>query len=211
MSGAGMLVPPDIGRWQSGNTGIEFVHRRQGARPGPQVLITALMHGNEACGAIVLDRLLDTELLPARGILTLAFANVAAYARIDPLHPDQGRYIDEDMNRLWSSERLDGVGSSVELACARLLRPLADAADYLLDLHSMMDGRTPLALAGTNAKGLRLARRVGYPATVVADPGHAGGVRLRYYDGFGEAAAEKAALLVECGQHFAPESAAVAF
>ena len=36
-------------------------------------------------------------------------------------------------------------------------------------------------------------------------------MRLRDYDGFGEAAAEKTALLVECGQHFAPESAAVAF
>jgi predicted deacylase len=211
MNSATTLVPPDIGRWRSGNSGIEFVHRRQGAGPGPQVLITALMHGNEACGAIALERLLDAALKPARGTLTLAFANVAANARIDPLHPDQGRYVDEDMNRLWSSEWLDGPGTSVELARARLLRPLADAADYILDLHSMMDGRTPLALAGTTAKGLRLARRVGYPETVVADPGHAGGVRLRDYDGFGEAAAEKAALLVECGQHFAPESAAVAF
>ncbi|MGO8865442.1 MAG: succinylglutamate desuccinylase/aspartoacylase family protein [Alphaproteobacteria bacterium] len=211
MSPPARLSPPDIARWQSGNAGIEYVHRRQGREAGPHVLMTALMHGNEACGAAALDRLLAAALAPSRGTLTLAFANVAAYARIDPKRPDQGRFVDEDMNRLWSKDKLDGPQGSVELARARALRPLADAADYLLDLHSMMDGTAALALSGAAAKGLHLARRVGYPATVVADAGHAGGVRLRDYDGFGAATGEKAALLVECGQHFDAASAAVAF
>ncbi|HXQ65781.1 MAG TPA: succinylglutamate desuccinylase/aspartoacylase family protein [Alphaproteobacteria bacterium] len=211
MSPPARLSPQDIARWRSGNAGIDYVHRRQGCRAGPHVLMTALMHGNEACGAAALDRLLASALAPSRGTLTLAFANVAAYARIDPKRPDQGRFVDEDMNRLWSKDKLDGPQQSSELARARELRPLADAADYLLDLHSMMDGTTALALSGAAAKGLRLARRVGYPATVVADAGHAGGVRLRDYDGFGAATGEKAALLVECGQHFEAHSAAVAF
>ena len=210
MSDKGPLTPPDIERWRRGDSGIEFVHRLSGPRPGPNALITALMHGNEACGAVALLRLLETPPALECGSLTLAFANVAAYARIDRRRPEEGRFVDEDMNRLWTRERLEGQAKSVELARARLLRPFADAADYLLDLHSMMEGRIPLALAGTARKGMRLARRVGFPATVVADPGHAGGVRLRDYDGFGEEAGEKAALLVECGQHFARESAEVA-
>ncbi|MFI4987451.1 MAG: succinylglutamate desuccinylase/aspartoacylase family protein, partial [Alphaproteobacteria bacterium] len=205
------LIPPEIERWRQGNVGIEFVHRREAATAGPRVLVTAIVHGNEACGAAALDRLLAAGFTPRRGSATLAFANAAAYARIDPRHQDRGRFVDEDMNRVWSPARLEGREHSLELARARLLRPLVDAADYLLDLHSMTESDTPLALSGMTAKGMRLARRVGYPATVVADPGHAGGVRLRDYGAFGEAGGERAALLVECGRHFDAQSAEVAF
>ncbi len=211
MTASGALHPPEIERWREGNLGVAFAHRREAAAPGPHLLVTALMHGNEACGAVALDRLLASAFIPRRGTLTLAFANLAAFAHIDPEQPDRGRFVDEDMNRLWSPKRLDGPERSVELARARLLRPLADAADYLLDLHSMTEGDIPLALAGTAAKGMRLAERVGYPAVVVADPGHAGGVRLRDYGAFGAPRGTKAALLVECGQHFDARSAAVAW
>lgn len=205
------LIPPDSARWRAGNTGVEFVHRRDSGKPGSHVLIAALMHGNEACGAIALDRLLARGFMPSRGVLTLAFLNVAAYAHIDPARPERGRFIDEDMNRLWSPERLDGPDQTVELRRARVLRPFVDAADYLLDLHSMTEGETPLMLCGMTEKGIALARQVGFPATVVADPGHAGGVRLRDYGPFGAAAGEKTALLVECGAHFSALSAEVAF
>ncbi len=205
------LAPPDIARWRLGNTGVDFVHRRESGRAGPRVLVTALLHGNEACGAAALDRLLGCGFVPSRGLLTLAFANTAAYGLIDPARPERGRYVDEDMNRLWSPARLDGPGFSVELARARTLRVFAEEADHLLDLHSMSEGEAPLALCGATEKGRRFARRVGYPATVVSDPGHAGGVRLRDYGRFGKAAGEAAALLVECGTHFSRASAEVAF
>jgi succinylglutamate desuccinylase len=208
---AASLTPPDIARWRVGNTGIDYVHRLNGGKPGPSILITALMHGNEACGAVALDRLLSNALKPTRGTLTLAFLNVGAFAKIDPHRPDQGRFIDEDMNRVWSADKLDGSGKTVELERARAVRPIADTSDHLLDLHSMTEGAVPLALSGTTVKGMQLARRVRYPAIVVADPGHASGVRLRDYADFGEPGAEKSALLVECGQHFAAASAEVAF
>ena len=211
MRGIDTLAPPDLARWRQANTGVEFVHRRESGRAGPRVLVTALVHGNEPCGAAALDRLLASGFVPSRGTLTLAFANVAAYGRIDPARPDQGRYVDEDMNRLWSPTRLDGPGLSLELERARVLRPFADEADHLLDLHSMTEDNAPLALCGATAKGWRLAQRVGYPATVVADPGHAGGVRLRDYGRFGQAEREEVALLVECGTHFSGASAEVAF
>jgi predicted deacylase len=211
MSTPTLLAPPNIARWRDGNLGIEFAHRRGSGELGPHALITALMHGNEACGAVALDRLLAAEFSPARGALTLAFLNVAAFRRIDPRKQDQGRFVDEDMNRVWSRARLDGPGHTVELERARQVRPLVDAADFLLDLHSMTEGTVPLALCGTTDKGARFARQVGFPATIVADPGHAGGVRLRDYDAFGQEARGKAALLVECGLHFDARSAEVAF
>ncbi|MEO8754290.1 MAG: succinylglutamate desuccinylase, partial [Casimicrobiaceae bacterium] len=74
---------PDLGRWQAGNMGIPYVWRFAGARPGPRVTIQALTHGNEVCGAIALDWLLRAGFRPARGTLTLIFANAEAYQTFD--------------------------------------------------------------------------------------------------------------------------------
>jgi predicted deacylase len=204
------LVAPDIARWRNGNTGIAYVHSFEAARGGPHVLVTGLVHGNEICGAIALDRLLGDGLRPARGRLTFAFVNVAAYQRFDPGDPNASRYVDEDFNRLWSPDVLDGPRASVELERARELRPLVDSADLLLDLHSLQHDHDPLLLCGRLEKGRALARRVGYPAIVIADAGHAAGTRLRDYGGFGDPQSAKNALLVECGQHWVRGSDAVA-
>lgn len=81
------LQAPDISRWKTGNAGVDWVHVRDSGRAGPQVMVQALTHGNEICGAIALDWLLAQGLAPARGRLTLAFGNVEAYARFDPVRP----------------------------------------------------------------------------------------------------------------------------
>jgi predicted deacylase len=51
------LTPPDLSPYREGNTGIEYVTSFVAGEPGPHVLITALTHGNEICGAITLDKL----------------------------------------------------------------------------------------------------------------------------------------------------------
>jgi hypothetical protein len=85
-----------------------------------------------------------------------------------------------------------------------------DRADALLDLHSMTDPCPPLALAGPRDKGLALARAVGVPEHIVIDGGHAAGKRLRDYAFFDDPADPRAALLVECGQHWERDAPAVA-
>lgn len=204
------LAAPDIGRWRAGTAGIPFVHSFEAARPGRHVLITGLVHGNEICGAIALDRLLDDRLRPVRGRLSLAFVNVAAYQCFDPADPMASRYLDEDFNRLWSAEVLDGPRTSLELIRARALRPLVDSAELLLDIHSLQQGNDAILLSGPLEKGRSLARRVGWPATVIADRGHAAGVRLRDYAAFADPASDRNALLVECGQHWRAGTEAVA-
>ena len=47
-----------IERWRDGGTGVDFVHAWDTGKPGPRVMIQALTHGNEICGAIALERLL---------------------------------------------------------------------------------------------------------------------------------------------------------
>jgi predicted deacylase len=204
------LTAPDISDWRQGNVGIDYAWRIDSGKPGPNVLVTASVHGNELCGVIALDFLRRENIRPTNGALTLAVCNWRAYQRFDPANPTVSRFVDEDFNRVWGEDVLDGTRDSVETRRARELRPLVDQADFLLDIHSMQRRSPPLMLCGPLEKGRRFALEVGYPATIVSDQGHAAGKRMRDYGGFGEPASPKNALLVECGQHWEAASADVA-
>ena len=204
------LEPPDIARYRAGNCGIEYVSTFDSGKAGPHLMLTALTHGNEICGAIALDWLLRREVRPGAGRLTLAFVNVAAYARFDRKDPRASRCVDEDFNRLWSAEVLDGARDSVELRRARELRPLVDSVDFLLDIHSMQHATPPLMICGMTRKARELAMRLGTPMHLVCDAGHAAGRRMRDYGAFGDSASRKSALLIECGQHWERASATIA-
>lgn len=204
------LPAPDIERWRAGNTGVPFFTTFDSGVPGPHVMVTAVTHGNELCGAIVLDDFLAAGPRPRAGRLTLGFCNVAAYLSFDRAYPSLSRFVDEDMNRVWDRGTLDGPRSTVELARARAIRPLLDTADLLLDIHSMSNPVEPLMLAGSCDKGVELARRVGTPASIVVDAGHAAGARMRDYDFFAQPGDPRASLLLEAGQHWAADTLPVA-
>ncbi|WGS54164.1 M14 family metallopeptidase [Paraburkholderia sp. D15] len=194
---------PDISVHRQSASGIDYVHTFDSGAPGPHVMINALTHGNEVCGAIVVDELLKRALRPRRGRLTLSFANVAAYRSFDPAKPDAARFVDQDFNRVWTAATLDDAArTSSELVRAREMRPVVDSVDLLLDLHSMHEKSKPLIVAGPLAKGSELATQLGTPATVICDEGHPEGRRMRDYEGFGDPSSPKNALLIECGQHW---------
>ncbi|MGZ5035517.1 MAG: M14 family metallopeptidase [Usitatibacter sp.] len=205
------LKAPDIEPHRRSATGTEFVHTFSSDVPGPHVMVNALTHGNEICGAIVVDRLLREGVRPTRGALTLAFANVEAFSRFDPRNPYATRFVDEDFNRLWTPEILDSGRDSVELRRARALRPFVEKADYLLDIHSMLEASPPVMICGPLEKGIRLAFDVGIPVHIVSDTGHSNGTRMRDFGGFGDPASAKNALLVECGQHWERNAERVAW
>jgi predicted deacylase len=73
------VLPRDLSPYREGNTGISYVHRFESGRPGPQVLVNALTHGNEFCGMVAACHLLDSGVRPKAGTLTVSVANVAAY------------------------------------------------------------------------------------------------------------------------------------
>ncbi len=200
----------DLSPHAAGNTGIPYVHSFDGPQPGPHVMIVALVHGNETCGAIALDYLLRKGIRPSHGRLTLCFANVDAFERQDRDKPGAARFVDEDMNRLWDHATLGGPGDSSELRRARALAPIVETADFLLDLHSMQMRGSPLVLAGAHKKGRAFARRLELNAPIVVDHGHSAGTRLRDFSGFADAGDPRTALLVECGQHQDGESVTVA-
>ncbi len=204
------LEAPDIRPHSGGNCGIDYVSTFDSGKAGPHLMLAALTHGNELCGAIALDWLLREGVRPLAGRLTLVFVNVAAYARFDRDNPSASRFVDEDFNRVWSQQVLDGGRDSVELRRARELRPLVDSVDALLDIHSMQHATPPLAICGMTRKARELALSLGTPAHLVCDAGHAAGRRMRDYGDFGDEASPKNALLIECGQHWERASATVA-
>lgn len=207
-----LLPAPDLSPWRAGNTRVEGVWRFEGARPGPKVAIAALIHGNELCGAWAVAGLLEQlarGLRVRRGQLTLALCNLAAFDRFDPCAPDASRFVEEDLNRQWSLERMASA-SSLERRRAAQLRPWLEDADLLLDLHSMHEPGSPLLLTGTLPRHVTLARRLGLGGHVVIDAGHADGTRLRDFGAFGEPRGSAQSLLIECGYHGDPHSRRVA-
>ena len=196
------LLPPDISAYRLGNSGVEYITTFDSGKPGPHVMVNAVTHGNELCGAIAVDRLFKMNARPTRGKLSLGFANVAAFQSFNPVLPHASRFVDEDFNRVWTPAVLDGPRQSAELSRARLMRPVIDQVDFLLDIHSMHDPHGPVMISGPLDKGIALSRQIGVPEFIVADAGHANGTRMRDYGGFGDPASGKAAVLIECGQHW---------
>ena len=204
------LRPPDISPWRHSATGVDYVHVFDSGRPGPNVMVQALTHGNELCGAIALAWLLGLGVRPRSGKLTLAFANVEAFARFDPADPNASRCIDEDYNRVWGDEALFGARDSLELRRARALQPFVDAADLLLDIHSMGEPCRPIMVCGQSDKNARYALQLGVPGDLLLDTGHPAGLRMVERGGFGDPTSPKRALLIECGQHWERAAEAVA-
>ena len=197
------LPKPDLGAWREGNTGTEGVwtYSAHTATSGPHVMVTALVHGNELCGAWALLHALQAGLRPRRGSLTLAFCNLAAFDCFDPHHADASRYLDEDLNRVWSQGLSDRPPSREQKRALELL-PFVERADWLLDLHSMHEPGVPLLLTGLQRRNVELAQKIATPTHVVVDAGHKDGTRLRDHGRFGSATAgETRALLLECGYH----------
>src|SRR3546814_34064 len=110
------LTAPDIAPYKAGNTGIDYVTCFDSGRPGPHVMIAAVVHGNELCGAIALDWLFRHDVKPLKGKLSLGFMNVAAYLSFDPANPTASRFVDEDFNR--SEEHTSELQSLMRISYA---------------------------------------------------------------------------------------------
>ena len=208
------LTPPDISSYEAGNTGTPYVTTFDSGKPGPHVLVQALTHGNELCGAIALDYLFREGVRPVAGRLTFAFANIEAFASWDTSDPNRSRYVDEDYNRVWSDDTLKGARNSTELRRARELVKFVDAADFLLDIHSMHDPCAPIMVCGATGEGgeksAAFARKMQVPQSLLIDTGHPAGLRMIERGPFRDPRAPQTAILIECGQHWERSSVDVA-
>ncbi len=203
------LAPVDITPYKKGNTGVDYVTTFDSGVPGFHVMIMAVTHGNELCGALTLDHFFKNNVQPISGKMTFAFSNYEAYQSFDANNPSASRFVEEDMNRVWGEDVLNGERETLEVERARDLCPILDQVDMLLDIHSMQHPTPALMLCGPLAKGQQLAKDLATPEFVVSDKGHAAGTRMRDYGAFGDPMSEKNALLLEAGQHWEKSSEAV--
>ena len=204
-----LLPTPDISQERLGNTDTPGVWHFDSGLPGKTLMISALIHGNELCGAWALKKILESGLRPRRGALTLAFCNLAAFDSFNPEAHDKSRFVDEDMNRVWSESRLQA--QTQESQRATQILPWLERSDWLLDIHSMHEPSAPLLMTGMLPRNIELAKRLGSPAHVIADAGHKDGVRMRDYGRYGDPTdSDACALLIECGFHGDPSSLDVA-
>lgn len=208
------MLPRDLSSYRAGNIGIDYVHRFESGKPGPHVLINALTHGNEICGMVAATHLLDSQVRPKIGTLTVSFANVEAYDTFDVANPFDSRQIVHNLNRIWSPEWLEGDQDSPELRRARAMRPVVAAADHILDIHSTSQDVTPFWVYPSFDRNAAAALTLGRPSVHLVMPGGLGsGTPLIQHgahgqrDGPGRAGV---AMVVECGQHFLRASADLA-
>ncbi len=205
------VLPRDLTPYQKGNTGIDYVHRFESGLPGPHVMVNALTHGNEFCGMVAACHLLDNQVRPKVGTLTVSFANVQAYQSFDPADPFASRQITHNLNRIWSDEWLNGDEDSAELRRARLMRPAVAAADHILDIHSTSQDVEPFWVYPQFARNTTVAAALPRPQIHLVMPSGLGsGTPLIQHGRHGRADGPGAAMVVECGQHFKQASADLA-
>lgn len=205
------IRPRDLSAYRAGNTGIPYVHRFDSGRPGPHVVVNALTHGNEFCGMVAACHLLDAGVRPRIGTLTVSFANVAAYESFDEARPFESRQLVHNLNRIWSAAQLDGGEDSPELRRAREMRPVFDAADHILDIHSTSSEVQPFWVYPQRAPNAAVALAIGRPLVHLVMPqGLGSGTPITQYGAFGKPEHPGAAVVVECGGHFLAATSALA-
>lgn len=197
------VLPRDLRPYRRGNTGIDYVHRFDSGRSGPHVLVNALTHGNEFCGMVAATHLLDKEIRPKIGTLTVSFANVGAYESFEPAEPFKSRQLVQNLNRIWSAAELEGTADNPELRRARELRPAVAAADHILDIHSTSQDVVPFWVYPAFERNAQVALAIGRPQVHLVMPSGLGsGTPLIQHGRHGDPQERGTAMVVECGQHF---------
>jgi predicted deacylase len=208
---AAQVARRDLEPWRRGNAGIPYAFTFDSGRPGPHVLVTSLAHGNEPGGMEAVIALVERGLTPLHGRLSLAICNVAAYSASNGADPYGTRFVEEDFNRVWSDEMLDGDRKTIELERARQLRPLVADADFLLDLHATPYEASPYFVLRPGTRGVDFAARIGAPHTrYLFNQGSAHAPTLANYRQFSNPSSAAIGVTLECGLFFAVEGKAVA-
>lgn len=154
-------------------SGEHLIGRFEGDANGPTLIAFGSLHGNEAAGALALERVaarLENFDLALRGRIYLLAGNTRALQR-------KVRFIDSDLNRHWtaanmeknSGERRGELSEDTEqaelLAIIREVLATARGEVYALDLHSTSAEGAPFATVGDTLRNRAFARE--FPITIL--------------------------------------------
>lgn len=174
---------------------------------GATLLCFGGIHGNEPSGAVALERVIAKLQDVAEG-LTGAF--VALRGNVPALKAGE-RYIDEDLNRIWTEERFAQLEAERAPSCedremlelrATIDQAVARAkhAVYALDLHTSSAETAPFVLTGDTLRNRHFAQRLGVPLIL--------GLEERITGTITEFVNERGVITLgfEAGQHADPRS-----
>lgn len=149
-----------------------FIGRHRGSEAGPTVIVSGGIHGNEPAGAIAARRVvehLQSAAVPVRGEVLAVAGNLEALA-------EDRRYVDHDLNRAWTSERIARLRSSDPalddseereqrelLGIFESYREQARGEVVILDLHTTSAGGPPFCLFSDTLNNRRIAMQLGIP------------------------------------------------
>ena len=184
------------------------IGRHRGAAPGPLIVVTAGLHGNEPAGVVAARRVLDRLAVQGaafRGELLALAGNLPALER-------GCRFVDEDLNRIWTRERIDAAmegvpARSVEEGELRgILTEIGQAlarhpsAMLFLDLHTTSAPGAPFSILADTLPNRSLARTLPVPM-VLGFEEHLEGTLLNFINDLGHVA-----VAFEGGAHDDPSS-----
>jgi predicted deacylase len=186
-------------------TAARVIGRIDGNTPGPVLVCVAGMHGNEPAGVEALERVFDTLTVEAyriEGTFVAVRGNQAALA-------DQVRFVDNDLNRHWTRERIGRVTLDRDpdpmvsedadlLQLHDLISDLLDQAggeSYLLDLHTTSGRSAPFGTVGDTLRNRGFAMQLPLPLIMGLEE-HLEGTMLEFFNDRGHVT-----LGLEGGQH----------
>ena len=153
--------------------GEHMIGRFAGAANGPTLIAFGSLHGNEAAGALALERVaarLGESDLSVNGRIYLLAGNTRALQR-------EIRFIDSDLNRHWTAANIEKNSGqrrgelSEDREQSELLSVLHEILStargevYALDLHSTSAEGSPFATVGDTLRNRAFARK--FPITIL--------------------------------------------
>ncbi len=129
-----------------------FIGKIEGSQPGPTIIFTAGIHGNEPSGIFALHDVIKEikeKNIPIKGNIYGISGNLTALE-------EQTRYIKQDLNRMWTSERMklitsgniekNGEETIQQLNLYNVINNILKTESgpfYFMDLHTTSSETTP--------------------------------------------------------------------
>ncbi len=192
------------------NAGEHLIGEFAGDRDGATLIVMGSVHGNEAAGALALQKI--ARVLPAissklRGRVYFLAGNTRAIER-------GVRYLDSDLNRHWTAENIKNNRADAPIRTRRAedleqtelleifenVLSSARAEVYALDLHSTSADGVPFATVGDTLRNREFAQK--FPVTILLGiEEQLDGTILEYLNNAGAVT-----LGYEGGQHYADKT-----
>lgn len=160
-------VQLEVGTYLTSESLRLAVHVLHGKRPGPVLLVTAAVHGDETNGTEIVRRLLrESRLERISGtLLAVPIVNRPGFVTRSRYMPDR-----RDLNRLFPGSPSGSLGSRLAKV---LVEQVARHADVVLDLHTGAVNRPNLPqirICPERPTDLELARVFSPPVILVGEP-----------------------------------------